>query len=195
MSCAICSNEGWNYITQKVKVITGTWQSCILTTRRQEAWNVLLLHVYTLAAHRPPSVSVKVISPAVWQERGWLIDRSVGNIYGYPFLLRNRRSDWIKSCQYESVLCEIANTSHVTCIGISYLQLHNPEVANTRFQYESCDLYLQLGTVPSCEYKISLGKHAHKRIKTLFHSGFMKYRTTSWKLYSTQPSASWNTVF
>ncbi len=36
---------------------------------------------------------------------------------------------------------QFTNTSHVTRIGISYSKLHNPEVANTRFQYESCDLY------------------------------------------------------
>ncbi len=38
-------------------------------------------------------------------------------------------------------MINFANTSHVTRFGIFYSQLHNPEVANTRFQYESCDLY------------------------------------------------------
>ncbi len=40
-------------------------------------------------------------------------------------------------------MINFANTNHVTHIGISYLQLHihNPEVANTRFQYKSRDLY------------------------------------------------------
>ena len=39
---------------------------------------------------------------------------------------------------------------------------------NQYCQYKSCDLYLQLGAVPSCVYEIFLGRHAKKRIKSLF---------------------------
>ena len=42
-----------------------------------------------------------------------------------------------------SCLHHLANTSHVTCIGISYSQLQDCVVANTRFQYESHDLFWQ----------------------------------------------------
>ena len=49
----------------------------------------------------------------------------------------------VKSCQYGPVFIKPANTGHLTRIGISYLHLHDPEVANTRFQYESYNVYWQ----------------------------------------------------
>ncbi len=37
-------------------------------------------------------------------------------------------------------MINFANTSQVTRIEISYSQLHNPEVANTRFWYKPDDI-------------------------------------------------------
>ncbi len=58
----------------------------------------------------------------------------------------DRGSQWLKTSQYEPVLGHaihhLANTSHVTHIGILYSQLQGC-VSNTIFQYESCDLNWQ----------------------------------------------------
>ena len=59
-------------------------------------------------------------------------------------------------------------------------RIHNSQLGAVprSCEYEShdssSDSYSQLGAVLSCEYNIILGKHAKKRIKSLFDSGFVE---------------------
>ncbi len=48
------------------------------------------------------------------------------------------------ACPQNVYDAKIANTSHVTRIGISYSNIQDHVVANKKIQYESCDLYWQV---------------------------------------------------